>query len=436
MVRKLMIGERIMYAGAETPVNCVFAATIRGTFTLERLRFALSKIQAKHPLLRVSVHEDSSGTPYFISRDDIPEIPVRIVERYADNAWEVESKAAWKKKFDLKNGPLARIVWLRSPDVSELLLVCPHVICDGASFVTLMRELLMLLDDPDKEIGTYASFNSVQELIPEHLLSRKRHILKAKLFSLLAKVVLSSVFMGRPARAGGDYMVHWRLTKKVSSAFAICCKAEETSMHAALCVLFLQAFQHVKGARARNKVMCPADIRRVIPEIKDDMMFAFAPVVELSMDTNPALDFWAKARKFKYALSEKVEKLDVYELLMMGEQFHSSTKRVVRFLKATKGNHDFTLSNMGWLDIPDDFASFDVEALYSPTVAFPWRNPNTIVISISRGELDFSFVSSDNFLSYRDALAIKEKAMALLFEQVSMLVGKPANAYSPVKSEV
>jgi hypothetical protein len=64
MRRRLIIGERIMYVDAETPLNCVFAVKIRSTILLENLRVALTKIQQKHPLLRTRIKEDSAGVPW------------------------------------------------------------------------------------------------------------------------------------------------------------------------------------------------------------------------------------------------------------------------------------------------------------------------------------------------------------------------------------
>jgi hypothetical protein len=46
--RKLMMVERIMYVDPETPVNCIFAAKIKGELPEQNFRTALEKIQQKH----------------------------------------------------------------------------------------------------------------------------------------------------------------------------------------------------------------------------------------------------------------------------------------------------------------------------------------------------------------------------------------------------
>ncbi len=416
-----------MYADAATPVNCVFAVTIRGHLSAERLHAALAGIQGKHPLLRVGIREDEKGRPYFVANAQVPAIPVRIVERTSAHDWEKESRTEWAILCDLPNGPLARIVWLRSGTVSDLILVCPHCICDGATCVTLLRELLQLLDQPDKRLEAYDSFHSIEELIPASLLSDKKKRLKGTLFSLLARVILG-LKPHKPATGEQPYMIRWKFSEAASAALLARCKAEHTTVHAALCVAFLGAFHQIKGKQARRKVLCPADIRRFVPEIKSDHLFAFAPVIELQVSDEPHNSFWAKGRQLKDELTNKMAGTNVYELLMMGEYFHASAKGIIRHLRSSRGSHDLTLSNMGRLDIPEQYDSFEVETIYSPSVAFPWRNPNTLVVSTYRGQMDFALLSNDSFLPYAEAEAIRDNAIECLLKESVVTATAPAQA--------
>lgn len=423
MRRKLILGERIMYGDGHTPLTCVFVAKIRGTFPPEALREALAKVQAKHPLLRVGIQEDKKGHPWFITHEEVPEIPVRIMERSGEDDWKQAAPDIWKHLFDLRTGPLAGLVWLRSAGVSELMLFCHHCICDGTSFVAIMRELLALLDRPDTDIGTDRPFNTLQELIPSSLLSDKRKILKGRLRSLLARVVFPLITPREKIPKEKDYMLHWKLSQAGSAALLNRCKAEQTTVHAALSVAFLRAFRLVKGAQARNKIITPVDIRRYVKEIKQDTLFAYAPIVHLQLN-QPENGFWDQARKLKEELSEKINNMNVYEQLMTGEYIHASLHKLVKFLKSTEGSHDITFSNMGRLDIPEQYTSFEVETIYSPNVAFPWRNPNTLITTTFRGQMDFTLMSNESFLPGQEAKAVKEKAMEILLKEADRAVSK------------
>lgn len=402
-----------MYVDAAATVNCIFTAKIRGTITLEGLIYALGRIQHKHPLLGVVIREDENGRPYFVSDTKIPPIPVQILERLDDDHWQMVSTNEWERTFDVRKGPLARVIWLRSNDVSELLLVLPHCICDGTSILTLMRELLQVLDKPETVLIPYPSFESVDTFIPAALSSNWKLRIKLWLLSRIAVAVLALKTRGQQPARGKHYMVHWKLDRAATTALINACKIENTSLHAVFSVAFMEAHRHVMGDASHGKVICPVDIRRFIGEIKQDHLFAFAPIAELSIN-NMQGNFWAKTRQLKTDLTNAIDKMDVRKLLLTSEYFHTAATGMVNFLKKTDGTHDVTLSNMGKLDIPDQYETFELETIYSPSAAFPWRNANTLVISTFRGQTDFSFISCETFLEETKARAIVQKMQELL----------------------
>lgn len=410
-----------MYGDGNTPLNSAFTARIRGDIQLHNLHHALAKVQAKHPLLSTGVAPGKKGLPHFVSSEHTTPIPVRIVERLEDDDWQRESAAEWATPFDMRNGPLCRVVWVRSEDVSELILVCHHCICDGASVATLLQEILAVLDQPDMDLPAYTSFNAIEDLIPAPYLENKKLRRKGKRSAVLAWLTLSAVLLRKKLPPKGkDYLLHWKLDRSASSAFVQRCKAEGTSVHAALCVALLRAFREVQGEQARNKVTTPVDIRRFIGAIKQDTLFAYAPTVNLSLNNDApatARSFWVQAYQLKEELSAKIEELNVFIQLMIGEYIHSSLKLLVKLLKVTRGSHDITFSNMGRLNIPESYRTFEVETIFSPTVAFPWRNPNTLVTTTFRGQMDFVFMSNDGFLPYDEAVAIKKAAMELVIKE-------------------
>ncbi|MVT11138.1 condensation domain-containing protein [Chitinophaga tropicalis] len=421
MNRYLILGERIMFVEAGATVNCIFTAKVRGNIIPERLTNALKKVQDKHALLKVVIREDEKGRPYFVSDTQIPPIPVEIRERQSDNDWLAVSASEWHHSFQVRKMPLARVVWLRGEEVSELMLVCAHCICDGSSILTLMREILQVLDEPDTVLTPYEPFSSVQAFLPPALLANKWLRIKAGMIRAIAGIVLRLKTPRIKTPPGNSYMVHWKMDAEASRALVNRCREEKTSLHAAFSVAFLEAYQHVMGNAAKGRVICPVDIRRFLPELKKDQMFAFAPIAELSVEKDSTAGFWTKTRMLKNDLTAKIDGMNIHELLFMSEYFHSSAPQMIAFLKATEGNHDVTLSNMGKLDIPDNYNSFHLETIYSPSAGFPWRNPNTLVISTFRDQADFSFISGEHFLAEKDARAISDRMQALLEEKESVL---------------
>ncbi|WP_089737099.1 condensation domain-containing protein [Chryseobacterium jejuense] len=410
--RKLMMVERIMYVDPETPVNCIFAAKIKGELPEQNFKTALEKIQQKHALLRVVIDSKSEKYPFFIEEKEIAPIPLRIVERKTDQDWLTESQKEWKVLFEEEKTPLARVVWVRGQDVSEVFWAIPHCISDGTTGVTLMKELLQLLDNPALELEPYEPFISVDEFLPSNFNVKSKKF-KAKLYLTFARFFFMLQQKSKKRNLGKDYVLHQKLDPATTAQITERCKANGVSVHALLCSAFMQAFQEVKGKEAKGKVISPVDVRHFIPEIKEDHLFAFAPTVDLAIKKGSS-DLLKNAKHIKEDLVQKIGKMEARELLWMGEQMHPIVDRMISMLKSSNGGHDVTLSNMGRINIPNEYKNFSIDTIFSPTVAFPWLNSNTLVTSTYNHQMDFIFLSNEDFLPKAEAAQIKEKAIALM----------------------
>ena len=404
--------ERIMYVDPETPVNCIFAAKIKGELLEQNFKTALEKIQQKHALLRVVIDSKSEKYPFFIEEKEIAPIPLRIVERKTDQDWLTESQKEWKILFEEEKTPLARVVWVRGQDVSEIFWAIPHCISDGTTGVTLMKELLQLLDNPALELEPYEAFTSVDEFLPSNFNVKSKKF-KAKLYLTFARLFFMLQQKSKKRNLGKDYVLHQKLDPTTTAQITERCKANGVSVHALLCSAFMQAFQEVKGKEAKGKVISPVDVRHFIPEIKEDHLFAFAPTVDLAIKKGSS-DLLNNAKQIKEDLVQKIGKMEARELLWMGEQMHPIVDRMISMLKSSNGGHDVTLSNMGRINIPNEYKNFSIDTIFSPTVAFPWLNSNTLVTSTYNHQMDFIFLSNEDFLPKAEAAQIKEKAIALM----------------------
>lgn len=407
-----MMVERIMYVDPETPVNCIFAAKIKGELLEQNFKTALEKIQQKHALLRVVIDSKSEKYPFFIEEKEIAPIPLRIVGRKTDQDWLTESQKEWKILFEEEKTPLARVVWVRGQDVSEVFWAIPHCISDGTTGVTLMKELLQLLDNPALELEPYEAFTSVDEFLPSNFNVKSKKF-KANLYLTFARFFFMLQQKSKKRNLGKDYVLHQKLDPTTTAQITERCKANGVSVHALLCSAFMQAFQEVKGKEAKGKVISPVDVRHFIPEIKEDHLFAFAPTVDLAIKKGSS-DLLNNAKQIKEDLVQKIGKMEARELLWMGEQMHPIVDRMISMLKSSNGGHDVTLSNMGRINIPNEYKNFSIETIFSPTVAFPWLNSNTLVTSTYNHQMDFIFLSNEDFLPKAEAAKIKEKAIALM----------------------
>jgi hypothetical protein len=181
----------------------------------------------------------------------------------------------------------------------------------------------------------------------------------------------------------------------------------------------MKAFESMPHLRLKGKIFCPVDIRRFLPEVKKDHLFAFPSVAGLSFLKNKKLSFSEQANQLKERLYSEITSTDARKMLMFTEYLVPLYPRSIRYAKAGKGPHDFNFSNLGRINIGEDHETFSVAEVHSPYSQFPMGNPTKIVISTFRQQIDFAFASEEGFLQYQDALTISEKAMQLLADKLT-----------------
>lgn len=414
MRRKMFFAERMLHGDGKVPFNTVIPVKIKGGFSEENLRHALKKLQEKHPLLNAFVYDDEHKVPWFVVNEwQGIEIPVRICARKTDDDWRQESMKEWEIPFDTQTGPLMRIVWIKGEEVSELMTVFHHCLCDGGSAMAIINEILVLLDDGTVNIGKEDPILNLWDIIPPAILKNRTRMIKAKLIGKMATFILWLVPVKKKAvERKKDYLIHWKLEKRMSDALILKCRSAGVTVNTALCVAVLEAFKAVRENQFHNKISCPVDIRRFAPQIKKDNIFAFGLMLVVS--TDQTLDFFNNVRKMQEDVDRKILKLDPYATIMMMEESHGSLDNFTNFLKYGKSSNDCMFSNLGKIPIPYQYQKFEVETIYSPSVMGPLGNTTTLITSTYRGRMDFSFIASEGFIPYDDALAIKEKMIEIL----------------------
>ena len=426
--RRLLLLERTMYREGRTPFTSVFSIQLLGRLEEGRLRQALASLQAKHPLLRCVIEDgaDSEG-PRFVLQDRPALIPLRVVERKHDDDWQTEVRREWVRPFDAGREPLVRLVWLRGSEVSELILVGHHCICDGQSGMTLLSECLSAYDEPEKDLGTYDALGAIEDVVPAALLKDRsfRRRMRWKI-SLLRLVLLwerrKRARAASSIRAEQMYFHRWSLDKAASLKLTDRCRAEGVTVFAAMSVAFLQAFREVRGTQAVRNFYTMVNARRFMPLLRPDAMFGMAPGVKLSMKGLPppremsASGFWTCAQAIKTDLTRQVDVLgrDIYDYLVGMEGMHSMYGSLIADTENATAVRHVTISNMGRLEFPQRYQSFWVETIYSPLVMISPTPANTVVISSFAGRLEVAIISDEQSLPPGQARAIRWRAMNIL----------------------
>ena len=147
--RKVTGAERFF---ARSPFSIVtMVARIKGNVTAAMLKHAVAKIQQRHVLLSVRIKEDHKHTLWFTS-EGVQAIPIEIVPRKLEDDWIKIHAEASRIPYEYETRPSIRFILVQSPDVSELIILCHHIICDGMSLAYLARDLMVHLGDLAHEV--------------------------------------------------------------------------------------------------------------------------------------------------------------------------------------------------------------------------------------------------------------------------------------------
>ncbi len=418
MKRKLLFGERMLYGDGQSPFNMVIPLKIKGQIKLNKLELALLKIQKKHPWLTASIITDNDKRPWFTTQSaESFRVNIRIVNRSGDDDWKRESETEWAKTFDTSRSPLFRVTWIKGEEFSEFLLVFHHCLCDGSTGISILKEFLFLVDNPETEIGEEIPIQGVEDIVPAKVLKsfrkRTKHSLIGKIATLALWIIpIKKVAVDRKR----DYMLHWKFDEQFSTAILLFCKSNSFTANTLLSATILKAFKEILAAKSFNKISLPVDIRNLNPLIKKDHVFAFGLMIVLSASNSAS--FLEGVKLLQEDVNHKLAKLDPYSLMMMMEACHPSLENFSNLLKYGKTSNDCMFSNLGKLEIAHEYENFQLETIYSPSVIGPLGNTTTILTSTFRKQMDFSFMASEGYLTYNDAELIKGKVISLLKENI------------------
>jgi NRPS condensation-like uncharacterized protein len=446
--RPLLLLERTMYREGNTPFTSVFTIKLVGKLDEVRLHQALARVQNKHPLLRCTV-EEIGGTPHFVLQEQPDPISLRTMERVGEDDWQAEVRREWVTPFSTQRGPLVRFVWLRSSEVSEFILVGHHCICDGHTGINLLRELLSVYDQPEQDLGRYDALGTVEDIVPSSVLQDRRLEQQVRrkivLFRLLS--FLKKFGRRKPAATPGQMYFHrWHLDHTEAQAITSRCSAEGVTVLAAMSMACMQAFRDVRGAESLNKTYAMVNARRFLPQLRTDAMFGLVPGIPLQMKDVPppqemSVDtFWTRARAVKADMTIRIDRLgaSLYSTLLTLERMHDKYSSMVADTESAPAVRHITLSNMGRIDLPQQYRDFRLELVYSPLVMVSPTPANTVVLSSFAGEMELAIVSDESSLPYAKAREIEARAMQIL--QAAMTVperrgSKPSSEASAIRME-
>lgn len=280
----------------------------------------MSKVREQHPLVGVRVYLDENYDAWYTT-EKVPENPLKVLQRSSEKDWYQELLKQYKIRFEIEKGPLARFVLLQSPEISEIIIICHEVVCDGTSLAILARDLLLYIGNPDRK---------VQKMLEPPLATPDNFPTEIKLNKLMVaainkmnkqwqkrKVIFDDEDIDNIFRAYWDNyrfnVISVELNEKETSDLIEKCKQHGLTVNSALNTAFLAARYSIRGnfKGGRRNIMLPVNLRKRYKNPVGEHFGHYAAGFQFKLSYNPKLDFWENAKIFN---KEVKEKLDINEM--------------------------------------------------------------------------------------------------------------------------
>ncbi|UCG03338.1 MAG: hypothetical protein JSW11_04975 [Candidatus Heimdallarchaeota archaeon] len=309
--RKVSPLERMFTRSPYAIVTMV--ARIKGIISESSLKDAVNKVQQRHLNLRIRIQEDEDHIPWFTS-EGIKDISIEIVTRKSDEHWIEVFHEACKVPFDFEERPPIRFILVQSTQISELIVLCHHIICDGMSLAYLARDLMVHLGDPTREV----------EVLPDPVPIDKDNLPKNVSINPIVKFFINR--MNRKWTKNPIFFDHedykalneayWKnykhemlpveLSEAETSALVDRCRKEGVSVNTALTTAFVGAQYLIQGDKPYlSSIIIAGNMRDRLPSPAGEAMGYFAGGVTLKYKYNQKISFWENARK----VHQKAEQL-------------------------------------------------------------------------------------------------------------------------------
>jgi NRPS condensation-like uncharacterized protein len=459
--RKVTAPERFF---SRSPFSIVtMVARIKGHVTGEMLERATGKVQKRHALLRACIKEDAHHTLWF-SSTGAQGIPVEIVPRNDDQDWIAIHSEAMKVPFDFESHPAIRLILVQSPDISELIILCHHIICDGMSLAYLARDLMVHLGDPEiKEQVAPAPPAIDLENLPDDV--SQSFLVKSIIRRMNRKWLQDSEYFDYQdyrelCRAYWESYRHAvysiEISEEKTSGLVERCRLGQTTVNSALATAFCGAQSFMEGEKFQHpKVVVAADLRERIPHSPGEGMGMYAGGAEMEFKYNQKHSFWENAHRFNQQIQRKYTSknlfsdmlnwlhleptiLDAIPFKEVGglvppessrfeklSAFRKKQDVVLRILK--QDNLDslattlwgIAVTNLGRLDFPRKYGSLQLERLIlQPGGGVPLANVNLVIGAVTcSGKLSLVIEFAEQAVKTDDVEKIRDNAMEFLLSE-------------------
>lgn len=452
--RKLNSFERRFFRAPNNIISLV--ARVKGYISEEDLEIALDKVRQQHVLLGVRIFLDENNNAWFTT-ENVPKTQLRVIQRSSENDWDRELSNEYNIRFELGSGPLARFVLLQSEEISEIIIVCHHVICDGTSLTIIARDILLYLGDPNREVQIMPDAPlATVENFPDNI-----KIGKAMMFAIKKmndmwqknKTIFDEEDEDNLFRAFRDTYSNKNITVELSENHTKDlikrCKKNGVTVNSALNTAFLAARTSILGPfkGGKQNIMVPVNTREKYKKPVGNNIGVYVSGFQFKLTYNLKKNFWENAQLFDQAVKDNLDINQVFKFAALTEiidpsivdarnfsffgkiipsdysrfekihDFSTDEKNVVnrRAKKQIPEMPGLAITNLGQLDYPIKYGSLELERFIFITSGTPLIELVIPVVTVA-GKLTFTI----NYLEEITDTPTMEKIKDIVLEYLGL----------------
>lgn len=402
------------------PVHFSIGAKLLGAFKIEQLQRSLSQVQRQHPLLRTCIEVDQTGRPKFVEQS--AEIPLRIVERSDEQQWQRELEVELSRSFDWAIAPLARVVWLHSeeaPELSELIVTFHHAIADGLSGAYLIRDIVKGLEMETSLSRDLLEHLPIEVLVPPPFqpenLSDDAVLMQSELVPPQYRADIST----RKQPHLRTSLLSSELTKQLSDR----CREENTSVHGAISAAFLLTLARQKGASlSQLKCLSPISVRSHLTPAVDQAVGLYITYGLTDHHLTVDESLWEIARSLKSQLSEARQPHQLFEGFLPRQEIMATCPeaQVVAQGMQQQYGYDLLVTNLGRVEIEQQFGSLRISELYGPAVMAGVEDERIVGVATVGDRLSLTVSFPSTSVSSAKATSTLAEALEILSDAIKV----------------
>lgn len=281
-------------------------ASIEGVISLDVLRSALDLLQKRHPLLQVHLQDSDEG--FLFCADGTSIIPLRAIDRQHEQQWIEIAEDELLQKFSGEFEPLCRMTLVQESEKNgrnELIVTFHHAIADGISVLHFLNELLSYYQQLAEGLPI-----SPMESLP--LLPSLDQLLKKCLSDLdIAKLTQFTpsqtspsptllIEQTAPVSDRRTHLIPREFDRDLTLQIKNRCRAEQTTVHGALCAATILACVHQLSSKAPVLLSCSSSVNlraSCFPPVEPSYLGCFISNVTTTHLAELNANFWELARE-------------------------------------------------------------------------------------------------------------------------------------------